>query len=927
MQKQKLDEEQQINLVAAEDFCDQASGSPVVESQPAVSGANEPSVADQQAISAEQDCPAVAFSSPGELKETSPEGLGSLIDGRYELISLIGTGGMGKVYKALDQMSQAVIAIKIITPERVKDPKALERFKQEARIASGLSHPNIAPVREFGQDKAGSAYLVMDYIEGITVSELLRRDGALSAEKAIKLTVQVCDGLKQAHDRGIVHRDLKPSNIILVNAEEGEDRVKILDFGIARALEQVASGHIPLTETGELLGTPWYMSPEQCFGQLTDRRTDVYQLGCFLYELLTGKKPFEGTNAFDIMFKHVTGTPGLEELSSDIRAIVEKTLNKNPDERYQSMDELINDLQVAASNCASTKRNREQAAGYGNMVSRPTGSLETTILRRLGAGAVDSVIIASTFTLMLICIYAAKLLPQYSLWDAWPSAFFHLVDAFRFAALDSFLVWPSALLSVLPDQLLFGHGGLSTYLSFLHSLDFGSKAIPFVMCLVNWLYHALFECSKLGATPGKIIFGLGVRTGVSQTVSFRKATQRHFAKALSMLLFPELIRFFGGLLKRGLGSARKQLANQLRTPLHDTVSKCAIGINASKARKATIAVLVTLTFLLSLPGLPWAATYFHNYNLALLVDSNFAVAREQRASQYLRQGKVKDALADLAIAQKLSPEREEIYAKEAALLYQLHDFGAAVSVLQNGIKNCEKSQDAVERLKAAQARILAIAAGDYKAALELLQQLPARMVDPILKAYLLEQLGDSSGAKAQFKVADDFFRDEPDYYSQHTTKEYAKEMEHQRPDIYQNHAMVASILGQTENALEYSKRAISDCKYVENIYPRHSPRYVEGSAYLLQGQLKEKSGDKDASQSDFKHAVVSFTKCINSQGRIESQAAYKDGLYQMQKLGQAYLGRAKAHEKLGKHDLALSDRASARKAGVIFDCQCKVEKY
>src|SRR5262249_23677496 len=146
------------------------------------------------------------------------------------------------------------------------------------------------------------------YFDGCHLHELLKDEGAFEKERAIGIINQVCDALSHAHRRGVIHRDIKPSNVILEISDQKE-KVRVIDFGIARVFEQaLASGHAPLTETGEMIRTPWYMSPEQCFGQEVDARSDVYQLGCLLYELLTGKPPYEGATSFEVMYKHVTVT-------------------------------------------------------------------------------------------------------------------------------------------------------------------------------------------------------------------------------------------------------------------------------------------------------------------------------------------------------------------------------------------------------------------------------------------------------------------------------------------------------------------------------------------------------------------------------------------------------------------------------------------
>jgi len=270
---------------------------------------------------------------------------GTILAERFEILSLLGSGGMSKVFKAKDLLSDKTVVLKVIAPERLKDEKNIQRFRQEAKALSTLSHPNVVAVRDFGQDQSGTPYLVMDYVEVTPLSEVLRQQGALTANRAIEIAIQACKGLDHAHTRGLVHRDIKPSNILLVIDKQEKEHVQIVDFGIARALEQSRCAHVPLTETGEMIGTPWYMSPEQCFGQIVDARSDVYQVGCLLYELLTGKPPFDGATSFEVMYKHVTGFAGLEAVEPSIQAVLMKALDKNPDKRYQTIDEMGADLE------------------------------------------------------------------------------------------------------------------------------------------------------------------------------------------------------------------------------------------------------------------------------------------------------------------------------------------------------------------------------------------------------------------------------------------------------------------------------------------------------------------------------------------------------------------------------------------------------
>lgn len=844
----------------------------------------------------------------------------TIIDKRYELISLLGVGGMSKVFKAKDLLSQTTVAIKLITPERLRDPKSLERFTQEAKLISMLSHANIAPIKEFGQDKDGTPYLVMEYIEGITLAELLRQEQSLAPDRAVQIMIQVCQGLKQAHANGIIHRDLKPSNIIL-SENGGTEKVQILDFGIARILEQTNSAHVPMTETSEMLGTPWYMSPEACFGQIADQRSDIYQLGCIFCELLTGRKAFEGVNAFEVMYKHVTGTPGLDDLQGDLKTIVDRALCKNPSQRYQSMDELLKDLSVALNNCQQKRKERQEKTRFSDFISSSNDSLISLIPRRLGAATIDAFLISGLFVLAAILLNT-NLTPQFTYESGWPKIYYDAFDAFKLGMLDSFLVWPSALLTLVPEQALFWSGGLSDHFAFLDQFRFECQWIPLTLCLLNWLYHACFESSRLGATPGKIICKLGMRTGVSQSVSFLQATKRHFAKILTMLFLPEAFRFLSAMKKRGFASAGKQLSHQLRTPLHDLVSKCGVKIIGLKARNTTAILFAVLSCIAAVVLFPWFAVSMNNYDLALKVNPGFLLAREQRAAADIQQGKFKEALSELSILQKAVPTESRIYQKEAIALYQLGEFDAAAAKLGEAIKSCrgrdEKETERNQyRLKAELARVLASASGKYKEALAALDGVPSRWVDPIFVAYLYKLSGDSVEANGHFKIADDYWLSRPSGF----TTGY----EHRTPFIYLNRAIALSELGKTSEALSQIERAIADYELVNN-HPRGREQanpYVGASAYLLHGRLlRQLNSNESTAKAEFQRSVQLFSTYFKSH-----QSKGFDNLRPLQELGKAYLGRAEAYDELGEKSLAERDRTKAKKLGVIFNYQCNDDDW
>jgi len=277
---------------------------------------------------------------------------GTLINDKYQIVSLIGRGGMGSVYKVHQVFLGKEFALKVLDLHKRSDV-SVRRFQQEARTASQLQHPNLVEVHDFGMIVDEQPYLVMDLIEGETLSHLLKSKGALSVDYVVALAIQISFGLLYAHDKGVVHRDIKPANILLLHPEKDavEGTVKIVDFGIAK-LTQSENGQIQsLTQTGEIFGSPLYMSPEQCKGATVDQRSDIYSLGCVMFECLTGSPPFYGDTAMSTMLKRLSEEPvSLKEgsLGSEfptlLENIVRKMLMVEPDDRYQNLKDVVKDL-------------------------------------------------------------------------------------------------------------------------------------------------------------------------------------------------------------------------------------------------------------------------------------------------------------------------------------------------------------------------------------------------------------------------------------------------------------------------------------------------------------------------------------------------------------------------------------------------------
>jgi serine/threonine protein kinase len=276
----------------------------------------------------------------------APEGLlGLTIDGRYRVEALLGEGGMGLVYRVTHTRLNKPLAIKVLRRENTKDPEVLARFRREAESASGIGNQHIVDIHDFGELDDGSTYFVMECLEGLDLIDAIDVDQRMPESRAIHIGTQLCRALGAAHDAGIVHRDLKPENVFLIRRNDTEDFVKVLDFGIAK----VANGPKRLTRDGEVLGTPHYMSPEQCEGDGVDHRTDIYALGVLLYEMVTGHVPHDADTMMGILTKQMYEEPippkvRVPQISEQLEELIMRCLEKKPERRYQTMHEIESDL-------------------------------------------------------------------------------------------------------------------------------------------------------------------------------------------------------------------------------------------------------------------------------------------------------------------------------------------------------------------------------------------------------------------------------------------------------------------------------------------------------------------------------------------------------------------------------------------------------
>jgi serine/threonine protein kinase len=274
---------------------------------------------------------------------------GDMIAKRYQIVRTLGFGGMAIVY-LVRNATDKLFALKILNREHTNDHEANERFEREARIIRRMRHRGIVSVFDFGKMPDGRAYFVMEFVEGESLLSVLEREVRLSVTRTCRIFLQICDAMAHAHTMGIVHRDLTPSNVVLLPEGEKSDQVKIVDFGIAKINQAGSETDSRLTQDGQIFGSPAYMSPEQCLGQKIDHRSDIYSVGCVMYQSLCGVPPFAAEHSLALLYKHVNETlPTALPVTSgkvppSLEKIVLKTLCKDPKQRYQSMVDMESEL-------------------------------------------------------------------------------------------------------------------------------------------------------------------------------------------------------------------------------------------------------------------------------------------------------------------------------------------------------------------------------------------------------------------------------------------------------------------------------------------------------------------------------------------------------------------------------------------------------
>ncbi len=331
---------------------------------------------------------------------------GQILNERYELLERLGHGGVGVVYKAKDLVTNQLVAVKLMRKELAEYEPALLRFKREVETTCELNHPNLGKIHGYGCDRAGQPYLVMELVSGENLADVLSKNGnRLEQKRALNLFIQICEGLAVAHGRSIIHRDLKPRNIIVYMDRHGHESAKIVDFGFAR-VDRDGSDSLSMTQSGEVFGSPLYMSPEHCLGQKLDVRSDIYSLGCLMYETLAGCPPLAGDNILATVAKQVKEEPQLlqkfdKSISKSLEGIVLKCLAKEPLMRYQSVCHLLDDLN-------KVKHGRLTSAPAVKRTAKKENSPQLSKLRYrhgVDVGIVAGIVLLNVVVLSLIFVF------------------------------------------------------------------------------------------------------------------------------------------------------------------------------------------------------------------------------------------------------------------------------------------------------------------------------------------------------------------------------------------------------------------------------------------------------------------------------------------------------------------------------------------
>ncbi|MBX9669837.1 MAG: protein kinase [Candidatus Obscuribacterales bacterium] len=442
-------------------------------------------------------CPEIVMRDESSAESEEFDGTKIDLGEGFTVLSRIGHGGNATVYRVRDRMLNKTFAFKVLHADLATDLAARQRFEQEARAARDLTHPNMVAIYRNGITPNNAPYLVMDCLDGETLDSLLKKENVLDPKRALDIFIQICDGLIHMHMKNIVHRDLKPSNVFITPGDDDIEHVKIVDFGIAK---QHNCDSTQFTRMGEVLGSPPYMSPEQCQGEEVDFRSDVYSLGCLMFETLTGRSPFDQGTPVKTVLSHINSpVPYLKSFSnnpelSKFEAIVRHSLEKNPKNRYQNIDAVRADL-IAIRDT-------------GKLVKSPCEVLPAT-WKRVAASLIDGGIVSSIAIAITFAI--AQIL--------------HIEISVSFNFVQPILVVFASIL-VGPGFAVF----LSANLAALNTILL-LKIVEFIIGSVIFpIYYIGFDQSALKGTPGKKLLGLSVVNDFGRRISLKQSVVRYASK-------------------------------------------------------------------------------------------------------------------------------------------------------------------------------------------------------------------------------------------------------------------------------------------------------------------------------------------------------------------------------------------------------------
>lgn len=625
---------------------------------------------------------------------------------RFEVLELIGKGGMGTVYKVRDTDLDVVLAVKVMKPDLAEDKQAVKRFEKEARMAQDLTHANIGPVYGHDVDESGVPYLTMEYLEGKSLQDILAEKGSLSEQQAMDLFIDVSEALRYAHTKNVIHRDIKPSNVLFAHKSDGTLTPKLIDFGIAHILPG-ASGNRQtqnLSQSGDVFGTPTYMSPEQCMGFRLDARSDIYSLGCLMYEVLTGAPPFKAENPIQLVVKQIneevaswSGTEAGKAYPA-LEGVVMRCLEKDNRERYQSVDELMADLRLCAQGKQPVPFKRSQRTQSIHSAAQVAKVLLEFLL--IAAYALSMTFVSAWF--LLLCL--VPLAPI--------AVFFLIKQATASGAQDTGLKqwqllsqvsWTVACLTAIPLA--------AAFFGVFESMAFGMQFAILALFLLHWL--ALL--STFAGQAGNLFFSEAVKLPAVRIFKPFAATLILALLVTTPLVTPARFSNLAESAPVALPALQAACA-QVNVLLNrsDAPSRVALAEHhVTNGDKQNALDLCTEALAIQPPS---ASTYaacaqvyasvgetdraFELLDKALTLQPSSNLAYQIRGDIYSNTGKYAHAIDDYDKAIDLRPDQSgSVYSNRAAAKVRIRNFRGAIDDLTSAIeiRNVQSDRDLLAR--------------------------------------------------------------------------------------------------------------------------------------------------------------------------------------------------------------------------------------